>query len=409
MLVFNRQCPGHFITSESVSHGHPDKVSDRLSDEILDHFLSSSPDAHVAVEVMVTRDHVVVAGEIGNVEFNKEDIEFIVRRTIRDIGYEIDGFHWKTVNVIVMLQRQSPDILVAVSSEKNRKGAGDQGVMYGYAIDETESLMPSPIFYSHLILKNIALALQRGEISGLGPDAKTEITILYENFRPVKVLRAILSIQHAEHLTQQDVREMVTPLFVSSLPPGWMCKDDDFLVNPTGRFVIGGPVGDTGVTGRKIMVDTYGGHVPHGGGAFSGKDPTKVDRSAAYMSRYIAKNVVHSGIASECLVQLSYGIGVATPLTFGINTFGTNRVDSKRIEKFIRENMDLSVSGIVEHLGLKNQVYSPTSCYGHFGRMSENSFSWEKLGLSFLLRREFNPLRSAFSTQELRDNAKATK
>lgn len=397
MLVFNRQCPSHFITSESVSHGHPDKVSDRIADEILDHLLSLSSEAHVAVEVLVTRDHVFIAGEIGNVDVDHENMEAIVRSTIKDIGYEIEGFHWASVKVLIFLQRQSPDILMGVVSKNNRKGAGDQGVMYGYAINETSSLMPSPIFYSHLVLKNISLALKSGEISGLGPDAKTEITILYENFMPVRVLRAVLSVQHEERLTQQDVREMVYPYFLSSLPSGWMCRDEDFLVNPTGRFVIGGPVGDTGVTGRKIMVDTYGGHIPHGGGAFSGKDPSKVDRSAAYMARYIAKNVVYSGIATECLVQLSYGIGVDYPLTFGINTFGTNNVDTKRIEKFIKENIDMSVSGIVEHLDLKRQLYSPTSCYGHFGRMSENSFTWEKLGLSFLLRREFNSSRSAFT------------
>lgn len=406
MLVFNRQCPSHFITSESVAHGHPDKVSDRISDEILDHFLSLSPEAHVAVEVMVTRDNVFVAGEIGNVAVDAEVIESIVRRTIKDIGYATEGFHWQTVNVTVHLQQQSPDIMMGVVPKNNCKGAGDQGVMYGYAIAETASLMPSPIFYSHLILKNINGALQKGEISGLGPDAKTEITVLYENFQPVKVLRAVLSIQHDASMTQNDVRAIVYPIFSSSLPEGWMCNDEDFLVNPTGRFVLGGPVGDTGVTGRKIMVDTYGGHIPHGGGAFSGKDPSKVDRSAAYMARYIAKNVVHAGIATECLVQLSYGIGVSYPLTFGLNTFGTNNVDSRKIEAFIRENIDLTVNGIVEHLNLKHQVYSPTSCYGHFGRMSDNSFSWEKLGLSFLLRREFNPIREVCTRHKLGSDIK---
>ena len=391
MFYQYRDCESSFITSESVSHGHPDKVSDRISDEILDYLMSINPEAHVAVEVLVTRDNVVVAGEVSGVEVDHKGIEEVVRSTLRSIGYEIDGFHWMHVNVAIMLQEQSRDIIIGVDRRDN-KGAGDQGVMYGYAINETESLMPSPIFYCHLVLKNLASAVKKGEIGGIGPDAKTEITIQYVNKKPVKILRAVLSVQHDHRMTQKEVRSLVYPYFVSSVPSGWMCRDEDFLVNPTGRFVIGGPSGDTGLTGRKIMVDTYGGHVPHGGGAFSGKDPSKVDRSAAYMARYIAKSVVLSGLAKECFVQMSYAIGVPFPLTFSVATFGTGAVDNRKIEEFILNNVDLSVSGICKRLSLYKQRYSPTSCYGHFGREHEDSFSWEKQDLSFELRREFGDM-----------------
>ncbi|MFV9838419.1 MAG: methionine adenosyltransferase [Aaplasma endosymbiont of Hyalomma asiaticum] len=395
----SRDCESSFITSESVSHGHPDKVSDRISDEILDHFMSINPEAHVAVEALVTRNNVVIAGEVSGVEVDHRRVEEVVRDTLRSIGYEIEGFHWKYVNISVMLQEQSHDIMIGVDREDS-KGAGDQGVMYGYAINETKSLMPSPIFYCHLVLQNIANAVKNGEIGGLGPDAKTEITIQYVNKKPVKILRAVLSIQHDEKMTQNEVRSLVYPYFVSSVPDGWMCRDEDFLVNPTGRFVIGGPSGDTGLTGRKIMVDTYGGHIPHGGGAFSGKDPSKVDRSAAYMARYIAKSVVLSGLAHECFVQMSYAIGVPYPLTFSMNTFGTCAVDNGKIEEFILNNVDLSVSGICKRLALYSQRYSPTSCYGHFGRSHEESFSWEKQDLSFELRREFRDICSTNITYE---------
>ena len=380
---------GYFITSESVSRGHPDKVSDRISDEILDYFMSRNKNAHVAIEVMVTRDNVIVAGEIFGVSVEEEEIDKVVRHTIRDIGYDSPGFSWETVNVTLLIHEQSMDITMGVGVGK-KKCAGDQGVMYGYAIDETDSLMPSPIHYSHLILKNIDDAIASGKLCGLGPDAKTEITVLYVDNKPVGIIRAVLSIQHSEKMTQNDVRKMVYPHFVSSLPEGWMCSDANFLVNPTGRFVTGGPSCDTGVTGRKIMVDSYGGHIPHGGGAFSGKDPSKVDRSAVYMARYIAKNVVSSGLAKECLVQMSYAIGGTSPLTFSINTFGTNIVDNREIESSVLKNVDLSVSGICAHLELFEQRYSPTSCYGHFGRKDEESFSWEKTDLALLLKREFN-------------------
>ncbi|KJV67277.1 methionine adenosyltransferase [Anaplasma phagocytophilum] len=390
MFHLDRYYNSYFITSESVAHGHPDKVADRISDDILDYFMSINPEAHVAVEALVTRDNVIIAGEVSGVIVEEEEVDGVVRKTLREIGYEKEGFHWREVKVRIMLQEQSHDIMLGVNRGRKKKGAGDQGVMYGYAINETESYMPSPIFYSHRVLKNLSDAVKQGSITGIGPDAKTEITLQYVDHKPVKVLRAVLSVQHDESRTQQDVRDLVYPYFVSSIPEGWMCKEENFLVNPTGRFVVGGPVGDTGITGRKIMVDTYGGHIPHGGGAFSGKDPSKVDRSAAYMARYIAKNVVHAGLASECLVQMSYAIGVPAPLTFAINTFGTSVVDVKEIERCILSNIDLSVSGICEKLSLYEQIYSPTSCYGHFGRTHENSFSWEKLDLSLILNREFS-------------------
>ncbi|MGN7661231.1 MAG: methionine adenosyltransferase [Anaplasma sp.] len=380
----------YFLTSESVSHGHPDKVADRISDEVLDHFLSVNPYTHVAVETLVTGDNVVVAGEVYGVEVDAATIDSIVRNTVRTIGYASEGFHWESINVTVLIREQSGDIVSGVGTGREKKGAGDQGIMYGYAVDETRVMLPAPIFYSHRVLQTIAAAVQKGEISGLGPDAKTEITLAYLNRKPVKVHRAILSIQHEDSTTPQDVRELVYPYFVASLPEGWMCGDEDFLVNPAGRFVIGGPAADSGVTGRKIMVDTYGGHIPHGGGAFSGKDPSKVDRSAAYMARYIAKNVVHAGLATECLVQMSYAIGVPDPMTFGVNTFGTGVVANEKIEEYLRENVDLSVSGICAHLALFSQVYSPTSCYGHFGRDPGDSFSWERLDLSLDLARVFN-------------------
>ncbi|WP_410519523.1 methionine adenosyltransferase [Candidatus Anaplasma sp. TIGMIC] len=379
-----------FLTSESVSHGHPDKVADRIADEVLDYYISKNPEAHVAVDALVTVGRVFIAGEVYGVNVDDEEVEALVRAALRDIGYEMEGFHWETVSISVMIHEQSKDIIQGVNLG-GTKGAGDQGIMYGYAINETESLMPSPIFYSHLVLRNLFSAIRSGKIQGLGPDAKTALTVKYEGRKPVALHKAVISIQHDECMTQRDVRDIVYPYLVESIPRGWMCADKDFYVNPTGRFVVGGPVGDTGVTGRKIMVDTYGGHVPHGGGAFSGKDPSKVDRSAAYIARYLAKNIVHSGLADECLVQLSYSIGVPHPLTFSVNTFGTGVVDNKKIEKFISETVDLSVSGICSRLALLDQLYSPTSCYGHFGRSHARSFSWEKLDLSLYLNREFDP------------------
>lgn len=358
------------ITAESVAPGHPDKVADQISDAILDAYISVDPSSRTAIETLVTKNNVIIAGEIFGPTIKDSEIENIVRNTIREIGYHHEGFHWKKVEIKILLHEQSKDIALGVS--QNDQGAGDQGIMYGYATNETDNLMPAPIFYSHLILKNVL----KEKI--LGPDAKSQITLKYENDVPICAESIIVSIQHPENL--QKIKEIIYPHVVSSLPKGWMCSEENFLVNPTGRFVIGGPVSDCGLTGRKIMVDTYGGHIPHGGGAFSGKDATKVDRSAAYMARYLAKNIVHAKLANRCLVQLSYAIGIPKPTSFYINTFGTNVVDQAKITKFIEDNVDLSIKGIINHLSLKRPIYKHTSCYGHFGREAkgDGSFSWEK-------------------------------
>lgn len=365
-------------TTESVAAGHPDKVADQISDSILDAYISADPSSRTAIETLVTKNKVIVAGEVFGPNIQNSEIEDIVRNTIRNIGYEHDGFHWKKVKVEILLHEQSSDIAMGIV--KDDQGAGDQGIMYGYATKETENLMPAPIFYAHLILKNILSAVK------LGPDAKSQITLAYENNIPVRAENIIVSIQHPEDFTQ--IKEVIYPHVVSSIPEGWMCSEENFLVNPTGRFVIGGPVGDCGLTGRKIMVDTYGGYIPHGGGAFSGKDATKVDRSAAYMARYLAKNIVFAGLAERCLVQLSYAIGVSKPTSFYIDTFGTNKVDEEKIKKFIEDNIDLSTRGIIECLSLKRPIYKHTSYYGHFGRNAteDGSFSWEKTDLSYDLQ-----------------------
>ncbi|RDD34237.1 S-adenosylmethionine synthase [Wolbachia endosymbiont of Cylisticus convexus] len=374
----------NLVTSESVAAGHPDKVADQISDAILDEYLFNDSSSRTAIETLVTKDNVIIAGEVfgPNIENNK--IESIVRNTIKDIGYEHDGFHWKTVKINILLHEQSNDIAIGVD-----QGAGDQGIMYGYATTETESLMPAPIFYAHLILKNIISMVKEVK---LGPDAKSQITLAYGNNLPVCAENVVVSIQHSEGLSQSKVKEIIYPYIISSLPEGWMCPEENLLVNPTGRFVIGGPVGDCGLTGRKIMVDSYGGYIPHGGGAFSGKDATKVDRSAAYMARYLAKNIVFAGLAKRCLVQLSYAIGISKPTSFYVDTFGTNTVDEKRIKKFIEDNIDLSTKGIIRHLLLNRPIYKRTAYYGHFGKKSESDggFSWECMNLSADLCREFN-------------------
>ncbi|MGL9688327.1 MAG: methionine adenosyltransferase [Wolbachia sp.] len=374
----------NLITSESVAAGHPDKVADQVSDAILDKYLFTDPSSRTAIETLVTKDNVIIAGEVFGPNIANSRIENIVRSTIKDIGYECDGFHWRRVKVNILLHEQSNDIAIGVD-----QGAGDQGIMYGYATTETESLMPAPIFYAHLILENIMSVAKEAK---LGPDAKSQITLAYENNLPVRAESIIVSIQHPEDLDQLKVKEIIYPCIVSFLPKGWMCSEENLLVNPTGRFVVGGPVGDCGLTGRKIMVDTYGGYIPHGGGAFSGKDATKVDRSAAYMARYLAKNIVFAGLAKRCLVQLSYAIGVSKPTSFYINTFGTNTVDEKRIKKLIEDNIDLSTKGIIKHLSLNRPIYKRTTCYGHFGKKSEEDggFSWENIDLSDVLCREFN-------------------
>ncbi|WP_395877901.1 methionine adenosyltransferase [Ehrlichia muris] len=390
-MFYYQNCSSEYIiTSESVSNGHPDKVADQISDAILDYYMSLNPLVHAAIETLVTKNKVIISGEICGVNVNKYDVECITRQVIEEIGYEQDGFHWKYVVIEILIHEQSPDIIIGVSSGKDQ-GAGDQGIVYGYAINETETFMPAPIFYSHLILKNIISAVKNFEIPNLGPDAKTQVTLLYKDNVPIKASNIVLSIQHSEDFSQSQIRDIVYSYVEKSLPEGWMCPDSDFLVNPTGRFVIGGPVGDCGLTGRKVMIDTYGGHIPHGGGAFSGKDPSKIDRSAAYMARYLAKNIVSAKLANQCLVQLSYAIGISNPISFCVNTFGSGFVSDDVIKNFIQNNVDLSPYGICKHLMLLHPIYKVTSCYGHFGRVPDKngSFSWEREDFALKLRNEF--------------------
>ncbi|WDM85400.1 methionine adenosyltransferase [Ehrlichia sp. JZT12] len=391
MFYYHNCSSDYIITSESVSNGHPDKIADQISDAILDYCISLNPLVHTAIETLVTKNKVIIAGEICGINVSYPVIESIAREVIKEIGYEQDGFHWKYVTIEIFIHDQSPDIVLGVNYGKNQ-GAGDQGIVYGYAINETETFMPASIFYSHLILKNIMSAVKNCEIPNLGPDAKTQITLLYENNVPVKACNIVLSVQHPENFSQNQIRNIVYPYVEKSLPKGWMCSDSNFLVNPAGRFVIGGPTGDCGLTGRKVMIDTYGGHIPHGGGAFSGKDPSKVDRSAAYMARYLAKNIVSANLADQCLVQLSYAIGVSYPISFYINTFGTGVISDNKIKDFIQNNIDLSPYGICEHLMLLNPIYKITSCYGHFGRIPDKngSFSWEREDFAMKLSREFH-------------------
>jgi S-adenosylmethionine synthetase len=377
---------GDFLfTSESVSEGHPDKVCDRISDAIVDTFLGHDPSSRVAVETLATTNRIVLAGEVrGPKEVSPELLENVARQAVRDIGYEQDGFHWQTAEVLNFLHEQSSDIAQGVDAAGNKdEGAGDQGIMFGYAVNETEALMPAPIYFSHNILKSLAEARHSGAEPGLGPDAKSQVTLAYEDGKPVRATSIVLSTQHHEDLTQDEVREIVRPHVVNVLPEGWMCPEEEFYVNPTGRFVIGGPDGDAGLTGRKIIVDTYGGAAPHGGGAFSGKDPTKVDRSAAYAARYLAKNIVAAGLAQRCTIQLSYAIGISRPLSVYVDTQDTGRVDEDRLGLLLRELMDLSPRGIREHLGLSRPIYARTAAYGHFGRApdADGGFSWERLDL----------------------------
>jgi len=391
----------YLFTSESVSEGHPDKVCDRISDAVLDAFLTLDPQARVACETLCTTNRVVIAGEVrgpqplvdGQGQIDKARIAEIARSCIKEIGYRQDGFHWEKVEVEVHLHAQSSDIAQGVDAAGNKdEGAGDQGIMFGFACNETEQLMPAPIYYAHNILKSLAEARHSGAEPGLGPDAKSQVTLLYENGRPMKATSIVVSTQHGETLSQDQVREIVRPHVVNVLPKGWMCPEEEFYVNPTGRFVIGGPDGDAGLTGRKIIVDTYGGASPHGGGAFSGKDPTKVDRSAAYAARYLAKNVVAAGLAERCTIQLSYAIGVAKPLSFYVDTHGTGRVDEERLATLLQELVDLRPRAIRTHLGLNRPIYARTAAYGHFGRPAEpdGGFSWERLDLVESLRGALN-------------------
>ena len=373
----------YLFTSESVSEGHPDKVCDRISDMVVDTYLSKEPLARVACETLTTTNKVVLAGETRGPEIKKDDLVQKVRNCIKDIGYEQKGFHWKNCSVDVHLHSQSADIAMGVDSKGNKdEGAGDQGIMFGYACNETEVLMPAPIYYSHKILELMAAGRKNGSADKLEPDSKSQVTMMYENGKPKRVTSVVISTQHSPKVNQSQVKEIVRPYLEKAIPKELLkgLKDEEFYVNPTGQFIIGGPDGDSGLTGRKIIVDTYGGAAPHGGGAFSGKDPSKVDRSAAYAARYVAKNVVASKIADKCLIQLAYAIGVSKPLSIYVDLFDGDEEKSKHVEKLINNNFDLSPRGIREMLSLNKPIYECTSAYGHFGRKpgSKGEFSWEK-------------------------------
>ena len=384
----------YYFTSESVSEGHPDKVSDRISDAVLDTFLAADPLSRVACETLCTTNRIVLGGEVrGPESITKELLEQVAREAVKDIGYEQDGFHWEKALVEIHLHQQAADIAQGVDASGNKdEGAGDQGIMFGYACRETEALMPAPIQFSHAILQSMAAARHSGEDKGLGPDSKSQVTLEYNDGKPIRAASVVVSTQHDDKLSTEQVREIVRPHVLKSIPAGWMCDEAEFYVNPTGRFVVGGPDGDCGLTGRKIIVDTYGGAAPHGGGAFSGKDPTKVDRSAAYAARYVAKNVVAAGLAERCVIQLSYAIGVAKPLSVYVDTYGTGVVDEEKLAKVVQEVVDLSPRGIRERLQLSRPIYARTSAYGHFGRNpdEDGSFSWEKTDL-------VDDLKAAFS------------
>ena len=375
----------YMFTSESVSEGHPDKICDRISDAVLDFCLKKDSLARVACETFATTNTVVVGGEVGlrsesDSQSLASEIKPLVKNVVKEIGYEQDGFHWNNLNVSNFIHQQSSDISQGV----DRDGAGDQGIMFGYAVNETEELMPAPIHYSHLILKSLADARHRKLATSLGPDSKSQLTVKYDNGNPVSVDSIVLSTQHIDpSLSSQDVKEIVGPYILGVIPDQWISKDTVWHINPTGKFVIGGPDGDAGLTGRKIIVDTYGGAAPHGGGAFSGKDPTKVDRSAAYIARYLAKNIVASRVAPKCLIQLSYAIGVAEPISIYEDTYGTGTKYEKKLEEILPKIVDLSPKGIIEKLGLRKPIYEKTASYGHFGRTPEidGSFSWEKIDL----------------------------
>ena len=383
----------YVFASESVSEGHPDKVCDRISDAVVDTFLAADPQARVACETLATTNRVVLAGEVrGPDSVTPERLIEVARHAIKEIGYEQAGFHWKNATVECHLHKQSSDIAQGVDAAGNKdEGAGDQGIMFGYACRETPEFMPAPIYYAHAILRSLAEARHSGAAPLLGPDAKSQVTLQYIAGKPVRAAAVLVSTQHSPSIAQDEVREIVRPHVVNVLPEGWMCDEDHFYINPTGRFVIGGPDGDCGLTGRKIIVDTYGGAAPHGGGAFSGKDPTKVDRSAAYAARYLAKNAVAADLADRCTIQLSYAIGVAKPLSVYIDTSGTGRVDEDKLSRVLQELMDLSPRGIRTHLQLNRPIYARTSAYGHFGRAPEpdGGFSWERLDLVDALRRAF--------------------
>jgi S-adenosylmethionine synthetase len=392
-----RDTGDYLFTSESVSEGHPDKVADRISDTVLDAFLAADPYARVACETLVTTNRVVLAGETrGPATITHELLAHLTRLAIQDIGYEQEGFHWAKADIAVHLHSQSSDIAQGVDSAGNKdEGAGDQGIMFGYACRETETLMPAPLYYAHEILRTVRDLRKAGDraVAGLLPDAKSQVTLRYVDGKPVGATSVVVSTQHEAGLEQTEVKRLLWPLVESVLPKGWMPPEAEFHVNPTGNFVIGGPDGDCGLTGRKIIVDTYGGAAPHGGGAFSGKDPTKVDRSAAYACRYLAKNVVAAGLADRCTLQISYAIGVSRPLSVYVDLHGTGKdVDETRLEKTLRDALNLSPRGIREHLHLNRPIYVPTSAYGHFGREpdgSKGTFTWERTDLVPVLQAAF--------------------
>ena len=381
----------HF-TSESVSEGHPDKVCDRISDMVVDSYLSKDPVSRVACETLTTTNKVVLAGETRGPKIDKDELISKVRNCIKDIGYDQKGFSWKSANIETFLHEQSSDIAMGVDSKDNKdEGAGDQGIMFGYACKETEDLMPAPIYYSHKILRQMAEDRKIGSLKGIEPDSKSQVTMLYEEEKPIKVTSVVISTQHSKDLNQDQVRDLIIPYIKKSIPSNYLeeLKDEEIYINPTGQFIIGGPDGDTGLTGRKIIVDTYGGAAPHGGGAFSGKDPTKVDRSAAYASRYLAKNIVSSGISDKCLIQLAYAIGVSKPLSVFIKLANGDETKIETVKKIINQNFDLSPRGIREMLKLNRPIYEVTSAYGHFGRKptDKGEFSWEKTDKVDLFKR----------------------
>ena len=378
----------YLFTSESVSEGHPDKVCDIISDSVVDDFLSQKDpeNSRVAMETLVTTNKVVMAGEVRGPENYKCNYEELARNAVKEIGYEQEGFHWEKFSFDFSgVHSQSADIAMGVDASGNKdQGAGDQGIMFGYACKETPSLMPAPIYYSHKILEQMARDRKNNKTEGIQPDSKSQVTLQYVDGLPNKCTKIVVSTQHNENLDQQAVGEIIIPIIKKIMPEEWMNQETQILINPTGKFVIGGPDGDTGLTGRKIIVDTYGGASPHGGGAFSGKDPTKVDRSAAYIARYISKNVVASGIADKCTLQLAYAIGVSEPLSIYVDTHGTSKMSNEELIKKITSNVDLTPSGIRDHLNLHKPIYKKTAAYGHFGRdpLDDGSFSWEKIDLA---------------------------
>lgn len=381
---------GHYyFSSESVAEGHPDKICDQISDSILDAFLIGDTNAKVAVEAMVMPNHVVLAGEVrSEVYLSDNELEEVVRNKIKDLGYNRDRFNWQDLKILNFLQEQSPDIAMGVDKSLNKaEGAGDQGMMFGYACRETEHLMPAAITYSHLLLKNVINDVRKGIIKGLYYDAKAQLTLEYDAMkRPVRAQSIVFSIHHESGIAQQEIASILKPYMIATLPENWIDEDTQIFINPTGRFVIGGPESDCGLTGRKIIVDTYGGAVPHGGGAFSGKDPSKVDRSAAYAARYLAKNIVANELADQATVQLAYAIGVAQPVSIYVNTYGTGKIPDHELVKLLPQAMDLTPRGIRDHLNLDRPIYTPTATYGHFGRDAndEGYFPWERLDLALL-------------------------